>query len=189
MVSEIALGPGARVRIWCGDASIPRSEIDGVRLGSIPANRSATVVHGTVGMEAVVARGARSAYGLLVLRFVDAAPEGDRRALRLEVPFSDSGGPWPGSLAAEVDDVRSGLASEYADSVLKALASHARGRFPAGTVTVAGAAHGVAGSSPDFFARIVRALMELQLMERAVPLVEDAIASELRSLLVTGAAA
>ena len=71
---------------------------------------------------------------------------------RFHIPYcSTIGPPWLASLSNQVDDVRLGLPYEYAPAVLEAASNYCAGRFPAGTVGIVEAAHGLAGSSVRFF--------------------------------------
>lgn len=111
----------------------------------IPALRVALV-------EAFVPRGPKSDYGLVAIEFT---PGGD--TTEIVVPFSRGLGPiFTDSLALRADEARIGLPDEFVASVLAAGAESAGG-LPCGSLTVVGAVHGLVGSSPRFFGRLVKA--------------------------------
>ena len=133
-------------------------------------------------MEAVIARGPSSEYGLLAVTF-EANGEG---LVDIKVPFGEMhGARWDSALAAAVDDVRLGLPTEYAGAVLSALSSEATKRFPTGTLRISRAAHGLVGSSQNFFGRMLHAMMALGLMQQS-GIEQEALVSGLRDVLVHG---
>lgn len=111
----------------------------------IPALRVAVV-------EAFVPRGPKSDYGLVAVEFTRG---GD--TTEIVVPFSRGIGPiFADSLALRADEARIGLPEEFVASVLAAGVESASG-LPCGSLSVVGAVHGLVGSSPRFFGRLVRA--------------------------------
>lgn len=66
-------------------------------------------------------------------------------------------------LTAGIDDVRLGLAEEYATGLLDSLSSAAAERLPSGRLFVTEAAHGLICSSPHVFGRLAGVLVELLL--------------------------
>lgn len=124
----------------------------------VEADPAASIAMTRVTLEAFVPLGAMAQYGLLGVCF---EPTGDK-VLRIEVPYSnEAGGSWPDSLAEGVDDVRLGLPSEFAKVVLDAAADSASRRFPPGSLRIVEAAHGMVGSSPNFFRRVIICVLEL----------------------------
>jgi hypothetical protein len=132
-----------------------------------------------VSIEALVPRGARADYGLLGISY---EPR-DAAGLRIEVGYGDAQGErWPSSLAETIDEVRTGLPKEYAQAVLDGFLEASR-QPPNGVLVLVEAAHGLAGSSPDFFRKIAAAGVGLLLLADA-PKGVEALVAFLRSALV-----
>jgi hypothetical protein len=171
----------AEARVWFGKSVIGGFKSEGVITGttrqSYAGGQSSNMI---VGLEALVPCGGYAQYGLLELEFL---PD-DLARLRLEVPYSSmTGTAWPGALAGILDEVRLGLPKEYAPAVLASLSSAVEGRIPSGVLRIVAAAHGLVGSSPNFFGKIARAAVELALLgEDEVP--DDRLVSLLRGIIV-----
>lgn len=154
----LKLTPVAMARVWLGGASVPAFEPDDCLTMQVGADPGATVAIPRLTVEAIVPRGARAEYGLLGVLL----EHRDNCSLQVEVPYSQGvGTPWAESLAKAVDDVRLGIPAEYARPILEATTEFAVQRFPPGFLRIVEGAHGVVGSSPDFFRRLTHCVLEL----------------------------
>ncbi len=134
----------------------------GIIRETVPSQPAGTVRAATLALEVYVPRGGRADYGLLGFSFT---PD-HHDALEIGVPFTEAAGvSWSDALANGVDDVRLGLPKEYAVAVLGGAATFATSRLPSGSIAAVEAAHGLIGSSPDFFRRIAVAALTLMVEE------------------------
>ena len=109
-------------------------------------------------LEVLVPTGARSLYGLLGGTY----EPNETGRLHIVVNVGAPKGPmFPDSLAGSLDEVHVGLPEEYSEAVLDGLVAAQLGGnlLPSGTFTVVCAAHGLVGSSSDFFGRLARGLI------------------------------
>ena len=109
-------------------------------------------------LEVLVPTGARSLYGLLGGTY---EPH-KRGALHIVVNVgAPKGTIFPDSLASGLDEVHVGLPEEYSKAVLESLVeAQLEGHLvPSGTFTIVCAAHGLVGSSSDFFGRLAWGLI------------------------------
>jgi len=170
----------AKARIWRASA-VPTFAPAGTLIEEVGADPEASLLRDRIGVEALVPRGARAEYGLVGVAF-----ERSRTGvLQVHVPFTKTAGPsWPDSLARQLDDVRLGLPYEYAAPILAVASDSARQRFPAGTLKITHAAHGLVGSSGEFFGRLV--IGALTLLRDANGQGSEETTVFLRELLVEG---
>jgi hypothetical protein len=147
----------AKVRMWPGGA-VPGFAPLGSVSKDVEADPSASLPATRLTLEAYVPRGGLAQYGLIGVIFQPAG-----HVLRVEVPYcAPHGARWPGALARGIaDDVRLGLPAEYADPVLEAAAGCGVRRFPAGSITIVEAAHGLVGSSASFFMGLISCVLEV----------------------------
>jgi|GEM_PF-5413021 len=179
MTMTIQLNAIAKVRIWFGERPTSGFPAKGVLFESTASGGDGPHTS-LIGIEAFVPRGGMAEYGLLCLEFQPT--EGG--ALRIEVPHSEMGGaPWADTLAGKVDDVRVGLPQEYATAVVASISSAAAGRFRSGVLRVIDAVHGMVGSTPNFFGKLGRAAVELELADESMR-VADRLTAVLRPILV-----
>lgn len=177
----LQLTPLAKARVWSGEKMTGGFKAEGVITGSAEQSfagwPSSNVV---VGLEALLPRGARAEYGLLGLEFM---PD-DLGRLQMAVPYSGMAGTaWPDALAGKLDEVRLGLPKEYASAVLASLSSAVEGRAPSGVLRIVDAAHGLVGSSPNFFGKLTRAAVELVLLS-GIEVPDDRLVSLLRGIII-----
>jgi hypothetical protein len=155
----LPLTPLAKARIWFQSA-IPAFISAGTVSKQVDGDPKASLNAGHVTLEAFVPRGGRAEYGLLGINF-----QRDRtNLLQVEVPYSEEdGGLWLDSLGKQVDEVRLGLPHEYATPTLDAAIELGAHRFPPGTIKVVEAAHGLIGSSAEFFRKLATGALTLLL--------------------------
>jgi hypothetical protein len=178
-IMTIQLNAIAKVRIWFGERPTSGFPAKGVLFGSAASGGDGPHTN-PIGIEAFVPRGGMAEYGLLSVEFQPT----EGRALQIEVPHSEMGGaPWVDTLAGKVDDVRLGLPQEYAIAVVTSMSSASAGRYRSGVLRVTDAVHGMVGSTPNFFGRLGRAAVELELANEDVR-VADRLAAVLRPILI-----
>lgn len=174
----LQLTPLAKARVWFHGA-IPGFVSNGSIKRQIDENPTISVARTHVTLEALVPRGGYAQYGLLGIDF----EQDGRKGVEVEVHYSDAREDrWVESLGKQLDDVWLGLPLEYAGPTLDATVDFATHRFPSGTIKVVEAAHGLVGSSPDFFRRLAAGALALMLDGRQ-PEDNDTI-TFLRGLLV-----
>ena len=158
-IIELPLTALAKARVWfCRATSSLVADQTVTR--SVEGDPASVVQREYLTLEAYVPRGGRAQYGLLGFDYV----RGAGSSLHLDVPIAEGAcNRWLDSLAAQVDDVRLGLPREFAAPVVDAMAHVAARRFPAGRLSVVEAAHGVVGSSPQFFGRVAASALSLML--------------------------
>jgi hypothetical protein len=181
MMKTLQLTRFAKARVWFGERVTDGFKPDGVITSSVENSFAGGPTRNVmVGLEALLPTGARAEYGLVVLEFL---PDHLGR-LQIEVPYSGMTGiAWPDALAGKLDDVRLGLPKEYTSAVLGSLCSAGEGRVPSGVIRIVDAAHGLVGSSPNFFGKITRSALELALLD-GTEVSDDYLASLLRGILI-----
>jgi len=151
--------PSRRANVWLDEAppadftatsSVKRVVQTGV---VVPATRR------LAGVEMNIHHGPRASYGLLGAELVEANIDG----LEVIVSVNKFGFPFPSSLALQPDEVKVELLDEYAEAVIRGVATAAGG---IGTPTGASlvfrwAAHGIVGSSPAMFERVSAIVVRL----------------------------
>jgi hypothetical protein len=154
---NIQLASGGRVRVWiAGGVALYTGETS--LRATIDSHAKTSLSLSGVTIEALIPRGARAQYGMVGATFEPTRAT----ATRVEVPYSaDAGGRWSESIAAQIDDVRIGLPSEYASAVFDAIVCGGKGGLPDGHLKVAFAAHGMVGSSPEFFAKLTTCVLDM----------------------------
>ena len=182
MLKTLHLTRFAKARVCFGASMTGGFEaedvISGLARQSAAGGPSSNVI---VGLEGLLPYGGYAAYGLLGLEFL---PD-DLGCLRIEVPYSGvTGAVWSDALAGKLDEVRLGLPQVYAPSVLAALSSAAERRVPSGALRIVDAAHGLVGSSPNFFGKLASAAIELVLLN-GIEIPDDRLVSLLRGILVS----
>lgn len=171
----------AKARVWFGERVTDGFKPDGVITSSVERSFAGEPTRNVmVGLEALLPTGARAEYGLLGLEFL---PDHLGR-LQIEVPYSGMAGiAWPDALAGKLDEVRLGLPEEYASAVLASLSSAGEGRVPSGVLRIVDAAHGLVGSSPNFFGKLARAALELSFLS-GTEVSDDHLVSLLRGIII-----
>ncbi|RKI03782.1 hypothetical protein D7Y04_02110 [Corallococcus sp. AB038B] len=115
----------------------------------------------TIGIEAMIPRGAYSEYGLLGL---SGTYESAQSVLRLEVPWTQAdGAPWSPAPGYALASPRVGLPQEFAHAVLEGIDAASRDRLAGGVLSVRAAAHCPVGSNPNIMGRLARACVGLML--------------------------
>lgn len=158
----VQLTPLAKARVWF-EGGVSEFAPAGSIKREVEADPNAFLATTHLTLEAFVPRGARAEFGLLGVKF---EREGDR-LLQLEVPYSkEANNRWFDSLAVAIDDVRLGLPSEYVPAILDAAVDSGTRRFPPGSIRIVQAAHGLIGSSSEFFQKLTICALELMCNER-----------------------
>lgn len=168
----------AKARISWRPTTTLAFEADGLLTRDAVAN-SGRRPHRFLSVEALVPRGARADYGMLGVSF---NPD-ESEKLHVTVKYCETQcEPWPGSLAANIDDARVGLPKEYSEAVLEGLIAGLR-PSASGSLTLEEAAHGVVGSSSAFFRSLARAAGELLFLDDLQE-TSDTLLERLRRILI-----
>lgn len=163
MQQRIDVGLG-RARLWRDETPVARYHATRwIEQEVVPVIDRSGVRSAIVAVEVWFPTGPRSLYGLLGGRFdTDGSA---RSAVRVAVGIDD-GPRLIDTIAGAADEVRVGLAPEYADAVAEWSArAGALMRLPAGTLTLDCAAHGIVGSNRNVFSALAVLVVEM-LVER-----------------------
>lgn len=178
-MKTLQVTPVAKARVWMNERATEGFVAEGILQGSVNPSVGESK-HLTIGVEALLPRGARAEYGLIGFQFVPDA----LNLLHCEVEYSGMHGPsWTDALAGTLDQVRLGLPKEYASAVMDALAYTCRDRMPSGVLRIVDAAHGLVGSSPSMFGRLTTAAVEMALLAGA-ELPDAQMVKMLRAILI-----
>jgi hypothetical protein len=177
MTTDIQLTKFAKARVsWQPQVNL-RFQADGVLSRDVLGQSARSPRF--VSIEALVPRGGKADFGLLGISY---EPR-DAAGLRIEVRYANAhGARWSSSLAATIDEVGIGLPKVYAEAVLDGFSESSQ-QPPCGVLVLVEAAHGLVGSSPDFFRKIARACMGVLLLAEP-PEADEALAAILRGTLV-----
>ena len=154
MISTLKLARRDQARLWLGELPSELAFVAKAQVERAIASGSTVSAWTSVALEVLLPRGPMAFYGALGVRF-EPLPAG---MIQLRVSSSDEGKPAASTLAGRLDEVRTGLPSEFVPSVLGGLSAgaHLVGLGP-GTLGIGHAAAGAAGSNSWVFERLGRA--------------------------------
>ena len=162
----LVLGDYGHARIWINDLPGDALAGPGENTMSLTAtDKSPAVARKSVALEVAWHIGPVIRYGMLGGEWKP--EEGGQYSVCIPITNTD-GRKWAGSMANKYDDVRVGIPAEYSgyaiDGLDEGVAILGRGKL-----SVTHAAHGMVGSSPDWFCRLGHALVRILCLTSSEP--------------------
>jgi hypothetical protein len=155
----------SKARVWLDE--LPAWQYQGSEIVERHANVATSNQAGSASGAIELFRpiGARFYYGALALTFTAASTPTE--SLTIQVPILDSQNRLQDALTKELDTVFVGLLEEYTEGIFAAFQDTTLTQLLGpGTLRVAGAAHGVIGSSSWVFQVLGRSLVKLLMLEQ-----------------------